>query len=108
MPELGEKVAKLLSLKEKYRRFFYEGEYVCEERPNIPLCVKHGEFKNGNDVMYALWNDSRETVKFNLLNKEITRGMLKISLSTAYSPPLYRCIDRYTSARNGVLFLNTT
>lgn len=108
MPELGEKVAVLLSLKEKYRRFFYEGEYVCEERPNIPLCVKHGEFKNGNDVMYALWNDSRETVKFNLLNKEITRGMLKISLSTAYSPPLYRCIDRYPSARNGVLFLNTT
>lgn len=72
MPELGEKVAVLLSLKEKYRRFFYEGEYVCEERPEIPLCIKHGEFKNGNDVMYALWNDSRETVKFALLNKEIT------------------------------------
>ena len=72
MPELGEKVKNLLSLKEKYRRFFYEGEYICEERPDIPSCVKHGQFRNGDSVMYALWNDSSETVSFSLLNKTIT------------------------------------
>ena len=72
IPELGEKLLKLLTLKEKYRRFFYEGRYVCEDRPNVPLCVKHGEFKNGESTMFALWNDSYETVSFTLLDKEIT------------------------------------
>lgn len=72
MPDLGNKVANLLALKEKYRRFFYEGEYLCEHRPDLPCCIKHGEFKNGNDYMYALWNDSDKTVKFTVFDKEIT------------------------------------
>lgn len=72
MPDLGEKIGNLLAIKEKYRRFFYEGNYICEDRPDIPACVKHGEFVNGSDRMYALWNDSYGTVTFTLLGKEIT------------------------------------
>jgi hypothetical protein len=40
IPELAEKITKILALKEKYRKFFYEGTYVREEDPVLPDGVK--------------------------------------------------------------------
>ena len=75
----AEKIGKILALKEKYRKFFYEGRYVREEDPALPAGVKYGEFVNGDERMYALWNDSEETKTFFIKNQEITLNAQEVT-----------------------------
>lgn len=72
LPDLAEKITKLLALKEKYHRFFYGGSYVYDRPATIPACVKSGCFVSGGDRIYALWNDSSSVQTFELRGKTIT------------------------------------
>lgn len=79
IPELAEKITKILALKEKYRKFFYKGTYVREEDPVLPAGVKYGEFVNGIERMYALWNDSEETKTFVIKDQTITLNAQEVT-----------------------------
>ena len=72
LPDLAQKIKTLLEIKEKYRRFFYGGSYVYDRPATIPACVKSGCFADGNDRIYALWNDSQTTQTFELCGKTVT------------------------------------
>ena len=71
LPDLAEKIGKLLAEKEKYRRFFYEGDYVYDRPGTIPEGVKNGCFVNGGEKIYTLWNDTQSEQAFLLAGKEI-------------------------------------
>lgn len=79
IPKLGEKIGKILTLKEKYRKFFYEGQYVCEHTPEVPAGIRYGEFVNGNERMYALWNDTNTTQSFTLADQNITLNAQEVT-----------------------------
>ncbi len=79
MPALGEKLAKILSLKEKYRKFFYEGQYVCKNDLPLPASIKYGEFVNGDTHMYALWNDSYSAQTFEIAGQNITLNAQEVT-----------------------------
>ena len=78
IPELAEKVKKILALKEKYRKFFYEGQYTGNLDLCLPAHVKYGEFINGNQRMYALWNDSDKEITVEIENQTITLGAQEV------------------------------
>lgn len=78
IPELAEKVKKLLALKEQYRKFFYEGQYTGNLSLQLPAAVKYGEFINGTERMYALWNDSDKEITVEIDNKTITLGAQEV------------------------------
>ncbi len=74
IPKLGEKLSQIIELKAQYKKFFYEGEYYVENTLDgiVPSCVKYGEFRNGDELMYALWNDSNTEQTFTVSGIEIT------------------------------------
>ncbi len=78
LPELAEKIGKILSLKERYRKFFYEGQYTGDLNLDLPAVVKYGEFVNGAERMYALWNDSDKEITIEIENKTITLGAQEV------------------------------
>ena len=78
IPELAQKIGKLLSLKEKYRKFFYEGQYTGDLNLTVPTQIKYGEFINGKERMYALWNDSDKEITFEIENQTITLGAQEV------------------------------
>jgi len=79
MPALGEKLKKILDLKEKYGKFFYEGQYTCENDLPLPSCIKYGEFVSGKEHMYALWNDSHSTQTFEIAGQNITLNAQEVT-----------------------------
>ena len=72
IPHAAEYLKKIIALKEQYRRFFYDGKFVCRTKPVLPEQVKGAEYEAGQERMFALWNDSDETMKFDFLGEQIT------------------------------------
>lgn len=74
LPSLAEKIGRLLSLKEKYHRFFYGGTIAFETKLDVPAGIRYGEFVDGEDRIFALWNDSANDITFELFGKTYTLG----------------------------------
>ncbi len=72
LPEYAEQIAKIMKLKEQYAEFFYfGGKYVCDTELSLPQGVKYCEYVHAEKRMFALWNDSKAPVSFELFGKTI-------------------------------------
>ena len=75
LPEYGEHLKKLLELKEKYRRFFYDwenGRFVCDTALDLPEGIFCCEYKNGDERMFALRSAADETLTFEVCGRSVT------------------------------------
>ena len=64
MPNMTAHLRKLIDLKEKYRRFFYEGTFVSEQDFSLPDGVRCTQYRNGSELMTAFLNNNSEAVTF--------------------------------------------
>ena len=74
LPEYGEHLKKLLDLKEKYRRFFYDwenGRFVCDTALDLPEGIFCCEYKNGDERMFALRSAADETLTFEVCGRSV-------------------------------------
>lgn len=76
LPAFGECVAKLIALKEKYHRFFYDraARYVCETTLTVPAGVRYTEYVYGDERMFAFSNETNTDVEFDVLGKTVKVG----------------------------------
>ncbi len=76
LPDLAEKIRRILALKEQYGAWFYEGRYVYEEHPEPPSQIGYGVFENadGSGKILALWNNSEKDTSFTAVCRDPADG----------------------------------
>lgn len=79
IPHAAAYLKEIIALKEQYRRFFYDGKFVYRTKPVLPEQVKGAEYVFGQERMFALWNDSNETMKFDFLGEQITMSAQSVT-----------------------------
>ena len=72
LPRLAAYTKKLTALREKYKRFFYDGRFVVDTPLKLPAHIRMGEYVHGEERMAALWNDSGKIQRFCLAGRTIT------------------------------------
>lgn len=76
LPEFGERIDRLVALKEEYHRFFYDrdAKYVCETKLDLPAGVRYAEYRYGDERMFAFSNETAEDVELDVLGKTVKVG----------------------------------
>lgn len=73
LPDLAEKIRRILALKAQYKDYFYDGRQVFNVNPDLPACIGWGAFENadGSSRILALWNNSDREQTFRAGNHTI-------------------------------------
>ena len=81
LPAFGERVERLIKLKEEYHRFFYEREakYVCETDLSLPAGIRYAEYRYGDERMFAFSNETKADVTLDVLGKSVTVKALDVA-----------------------------
>ena len=74
MPNMTAHLRKLTDLKEKYRRFFYEGTFISEQDFSLPEGVRCTQYRHGDECMTAFLNNNPEPVTFDFQGHTVTIG----------------------------------